>query len=43
MRLMMPRAAGRRNMRGFGLPACGRGVTVPTSMEPKPSAARPSM
>ena len=24
-------------MRGFGLPACGRGVTVPTSTKPKPS------
>ncbi len=30
-------------MRGRGLPGCARGVTVPTSMKPKPSAARPSM
>src|SRR5690349_6354524 len=29
-------------MRGFGLPACGRGVVVPTSMKPKPSAASAS-
>ena len=30
-------------MRGRGLPGCARGVTVPTSMKPKPSAASPSM
>ena len=30
-------------MRGFGLPGCGRGVTVPTSMKPKPSAPSASM
>ena len=29
-------------MRGFGLPGCGRGVTVPTSRKPKPSVARPA-
>ena len=28
---------------GFGLPPWGRGVTVPISIEPKPSEARPSM
>ena len=31
----------RRNMRGFGFPFCGRGVTVPTTMCPKPRAASP--
>ena len=30
-------------MRGFGLPGCAFGVTVPTSMKPKPIAPRPSM
>jgi hypothetical protein len=30
-------------MRGFGLPGCGRGVIVPTSTKPKPSAASASM
>ena len=29
-----------RNSRGRGLPGCGRGVTVPTSMKPKPSARK---
>src|SRR3546814_94612 len=29
-------------MRGFGLPGCGRGVTVPTSTKPKPSRAHAS-
>ncbi len=33
--------AGRRNRRGFGLPACGRGVTVPTSTKLKPRPKRP--
>ena len=33
----------RRNMRGFGLPGCGRGVTVPTSMKPKPRLPSASM
>ena len=42
-RLISARASGRRNMRGFGLPGCASGVTVPTSMKPKPSAASPSM
>lgn len=39
MRLMMARSLGSRNTRGRGLPACGRGVTVPISMNPNPSAA----
>ena len=30
-------------MRGLGLPGCALGVTVPTSMKPKPIAPRPSM
>ncbi|MNT68482.1 hypothetical protein D3C72_2067190 [compost metagenome] len=43
MRLMMAVASGRRNSRGFGLPGCGRGVTVPISTKPKPSWPKPSM
>src|SRR6185503_9871496 len=39
---MMARACGRRNRRGLGLPGCGRGVTPPSSMKPKPSAASAS-
>src|SRR5688500_2516254 len=39
---MMARASGRRNRRGLGLPGCGRGVTPPSSMKPKPSAASAS-
>ena len=35
-------ASGSRNMRGFGLPGCGRGVTVPASMKPKPNVASPA-
>ena len=31
-----------RNMRGRGFPDCGNGVTVPSSRNPKPSAASPS-
>ncbi len=27
-------------MRGLGLPGCGRGVMVPISMKPKPSAGQ---
>jgi hypothetical protein len=42
-RLMSASASGKRKMRGFGLPGCGRGVTVPTSMKPKPIAPKPSM
>ncbi|MCW0416560.1 hypothetical protein NB689_002314 [Xanthomonas sacchari] len=30
-------------MRGCGLPACARGVTVPISTKPKPSASSASM
>src|SRR4051812_48473128 len=30
-------------MRGFGLPGCALGVTVPTSMKPKPMPPSPSM
>ncbi len=30
-------------MRGLGLPGCGLGVTVPTSMKPKPIAPSASM
>jgi His/Glu/Gln/Arg/opine family amino acid ABC transporter permease subunit len=43
MRLISAPASGKRKMRGRGLPGCARGVTVPTSMKPKPSAASPSM
>ena len=43
MRLISACACGRRNRRGRGLPGCGRGVTVPTSMKPKPSRASASM
>jgi len=42
-RLISALARTSRNSRGRGLPACGRGVTVPTSMKPKPSCARASM
>ena len=42
MRLIMASASGNLNKRGFGLPAWGLGVTVPTSTNPKPRAARPS-
>ena len=30
----------RRNNRGFGLPPCGFGVTVPTSIKPNPSNSK---
>ena len=43
MRLIKACACGRRNIRGLGLPGCARGVTVPISMKPKPSAASPSI
>ena len=36
MRLITARSSASRNSRGFGLPACGRGVSVPTSTKPKP-------
>src|SRR6185437_4552403 len=35
-RLITARSASRRKIRGRGLPACARGVTVPTSTKPKP-------
>lgn len=38
MRLMIARSRGRRKTRGRGLPPCGRGVTVPISMNPNPRA-----
>ena len=31
---MTASSAGRRKMRGFGLPTCGRGVSVPVSTKP---------
>ncbi len=40
---MMASCWGKRNKRGFRLPDCGLGVTVPTSINPKPSAASASM
>src|SRR5258706_1036629 len=42
-RLMIASCSTRRNMRGLALPGCGRGVTVPISRKPKPSAASASM
>ena len=39
MRLITARSSASRNSRGCGLPACGRGVSVPTSTKPKPSRA----
>src|SRR5688572_33095553 len=39
MRLMRALSLGRRNRRGLSFPACGRGVTVPISIKPKPSAS----
>src|SRR5258706_7078275 len=41
-RLMIASCSTSRNMRGLGLPGCGRGVTVPISRKPKPSAASAS-
>ncbi|CSE04834.1 Uncharacterised protein [Vibrio cholerae] len=43
IRLMMPSACTKRNRRGLSLPACGLGVTVPTSTNPKPIAPNASM
>ena len=37
-RLMTARSSASRKMRGFGFPSCARGVTVPASTKPKPSA-----
>ena len=39
----MPCAFVTRNNRGFALPGCVRGVTVPISINPKPKAAIPSI
>ena len=38
-RLIAPRSRISRNTRGRGLPGCGRGVTVPISVKPKPMAS----
>ena len=40
---MMACFSGMRNNRGLGLPACGRGVTVPISTKPNPISANASM
>ena len=37
MRLITAPSSASRNRRGRGLPACGRGVTVPHSTKPKPN------
>src|SRR3954468_8514606 len=42
-RLMIAWRLSRRKRRGRALPGCGRGVTVPTSRKPKPSAPKASM
>ena len=42
MRLITARSSARRNSRGRGLPACGRGVIEPTSAKPKPSPSSAS-
>ena len=41
-RLITASSAVRRNRRGRGLPGCGSGVTVPTSVKPKPSESAAS-
>ena len=41
MRLMSAWCSGRRNRRGGGLPGWARGVTVPTSTQPKPRREQP--
>lgn len=33
---------GNLNIRGFGLPSCGTGVTDPTSTKPNPNPSKPS-
>src|SRR5512139_587177 len=43
IRLTTARSSGRRNSRGRGLPGCASPVTVPTSTNEKPSAARASI
>ena len=40
---MMPSASTKRNWRGLAFPSCANGVTVPTSMKPKPMAPKPSI
>ena len=42
-RLIIPSASKIRNWRGLGLPSCANGVTVPTSIKPKPSFPKPSI
>ena len=42
IRFTSARSAGSRNIRGRGLPGCGRAVTVPTSTNPNPSAPSPA-
>jgi len=42
-RFTIPCASFTLNKRGLGLPGCGRGVTVPISIKPKPNAAMPSI
>jgi hypothetical protein len=41
-RLMTASSRTSRKMRGFGLPGCGRGVTLPISAKPKPKASSAS-
>ena len=43
LRLIIPSASTIRNWRGFELPSCAKGVTVPTSIKPKPNLPNPSM
>ena len=43
MRLISASSWGRRNRRGWGLPSCPFGVSVPISINPKPSKAISSM
>ena len=42
-RLIIPCASFTLNKRGLALPGCARGVTVPTSIKPKPSLLMPSI
>ena len=39
MRLIIPLSSLSLKRRGFGLPSCGLGVTVPISIKPKPKLA----
>ena len=43
IRLIIAFDSGNLNIRGLSLPACGRGVTVPTSIKPKPIWLNASM